>query len=697
MELGSSVVAWSIAGLAVAIAARNRPADVTGSGEGLRLVAAVALLVVLHDVAAASGSSPWVEAVVVVGLLWAGWSAVRLALLVEGRVGLSVPALLAVTAALVVSAGATLQVVTAGVPSLGRVDAGLVMVGLASGAAAAMLAVTARTLWTAGAHGPVMQRKKLRVLGLALYALAGCAAIAVWDLARDPTGADDLNLLRAAMALLVAVSLAPPRWLARWQADLVRAMPPHRTSVAERADSPTDVAAHLVADALALTDGFAARVTGSHGAVLASHAWPPSREDTAATGTTVFERRLLPGDGRAHLEVVTRALVPLLSGSEIDALDALCDEVGLAFERAAVADRARERERNMAEAERIAGTGRFTYTPATGAFEWSEGMYRLFGLDPETESLTLRTARAALAEEDVERLDELVLDGLAAGDGWEVSHGIVLPDGTTRTVESRVTITRDAAGHAARVTGVYRDVTDERERLARLERQQRQLRRLGRELVASKERERRRIGLHLHDEIGQAVTALQLQVAAHEASCDGAELGALRDQLRELHQRVRQLADELRPAVLDDLGLAAGIRHLGAQAGELLKLQVRTELGELTGRLDPALETAAYRIVQEALTNVARHAGVGSASVSIAASDGALEVCVHDDGVGFEPQEGELRGIGLSGMHERAAALGGTVTVTSEPGGGTQVCATLPVQEPRSGAEPISIPEPAMR
>jgi two-component system sensor histidine kinase UhpB len=144
---------------------------------------------------------------------------------------------------------------------------------------------------------------------------------------------------------------------------------------------------------------------------------------------------------------------------------------------------------------------------------------------------------------------------------------------------------------------------------------------------------------------------------------------------------VQQLAFELRPTVLDDLGLVPALRRLVGDMASRHDLAIHLETGDLgTGdRLPSEAETAAYRVVQEALTNVVRHSKASMCSVVLAHTRGNLRLVVEDDGVGFDDMEPAVQGLGLRGMSERAALAGGTVRITSRHGEGTTVVLEVPV------------------
>jgi signal transduction histidine kinase len=192
--------------------------------------------------------------------------------------------------------------------------------------------------------------------------------------------------------------------------------------------------------------------------------------------------------------------------------------------------------------------------------------------------------------------------------------------------------------------------------------------------------ERDRIRRDLHDGLGPSLAGISLGVQAvqvHLGEQADPLLTRLRDEVDAAVGEVRRILDGLRPAALDDVGFVAAVRrHADALAPSV---PVRVTAEELPP-LPPDVETAAYRIAQEALTNVARHAGARSAEVGLRARDGRLEVAVADDGAGFAPGADGAVGVGLDSMRTRARAVGGELTVTSGPEG-TRVVAGLPLQE----------------
>jgi signal transduction histidine kinase len=204
-----------------------------------------------------------------------------------------------------------------------------------------------------------------------------------------------------------------------------------------------------------------------------------------------------------------------------------------------------------------------------------------------------------------------------------------------------------------------------------------------RRVVQAQELERRRLARELHDETGQALTSILLglkpledALAGHPA---GAALGGLREQVVSALQDVRRLAVELRPAVLDDFGLVPALERLIDAFTEQSEIRVdfHSALGDT--RLPSDVETALYRVVQESLTNIVKHANAGSISVSLARRDSGIAVVIEDDGAGFDQRTVRDEGIGLLGMRERLALLDGRLEVESRPGAGTTVVAEVPL------------------
>jgi len=240
------------------------------------------------------------------------------------------------------------------------------------------------------------------------------------------------------------------------------------------------------------------------------------------------------------------------------------------------------------------------------------------------------------------------------------------------------------------------DITDrkraeaERDRLLEAERTARErLRTLSRRLLTAQEEERRHIAVELHDDLGQMLTAAKINLESVERLPDAlAAPSHLREAIvcvDQALQRVRDLSLDLRPSVLDDLGLAAALRWYVDRFAQNAHLEVHLSIDVVT-RLDPALEITCFRLTQEVLTNVARHAQATQVWFDLHLLDQALELRVRDDGIGFDAATARARAIGgaslgLLGMEERVSLVGGRLEVLSAPGSGTELRARFPMHE----------------
>jgi signal transduction histidine kinase len=204
-----------------------------------------------------------------------------------------------------------------------------------------------------------------------------------------------------------------------------------------------------------------------------------------------------------------------------------------------------------------------------------------------------------------------------------------------------------------------------------------------RRVVAAQELERKRLARELHDETGQALTSILLGLKSVEESADRAEsraaVGALRELVVQTLHDVRRLAVELRPTALDDFGLMPALERLAESFSEQTGIAVdfQAAFGEM--RLPAEVETALYRIVQEALTNVVKHAGASHVSVVISRKDSAVTAVIEDNGRGFQSRGTDGSGLGLIGMRERLGLLDGRLAIESTQGAGTTIVAEVPL------------------
>lgn len=216
-----------------------------------------------------------------------------------------------------------------------------------------------------------------------------------------------------------------------------------------------------------------------------------------------------------------------------------------------------------------------------------------------------------------------------------------------------------------------------------------QVRQLGEHLWQVEEEERRRISRELHDEAGQSMLFIRLQLEMMERSVPQslseirAKLMETRDVTEKTIIEIRRIIAALSPSVLEQLGLSAALRQQATRFRQMYPARVRLYLSPKIGRLPRETEIITYRLVQECCNNIAKHSSAGTVNIHLSSSDNTLELRVEDDGVGFEVEAalGKRNSFGLSGMRERVVLLGGEFQLKSSPGKGTKISVALPLRK----------------
>lgn len=297
---------------------------------------------------------------------------------------------------------------------------------------------------------------------------------------------------------------------------------------------------------------------------------------------------------------------------------------------------------------------------------------------------------------DEARLRNMVqrtLDG-AAGEGvheeWS-EFRFVSRTGDSRWTRISTESIQDADGNVIYALVMAEDISERKRFDADRAAYQERLERLSRRLLEAQEEERRHVARELHDELGQNMMAIKLGLQALRA-CSGSLAGQVEEisgRVDELIDQVRRISRELRPSVLDDLGLEAALRWLINQYRRDSDIQVHLSIDRLDERPPHWVESACFRVVQEALTNVMRHSGASAVSVRVTRDGDMLRFSVDDDGCGFEPELawkglGAGKSLGLLSMEERVGLLGGRFRIRSEAGLGTRVSARIPLARENS-------------
>jgi PAS domain S-box-containing protein len=382
------------------------------------------------------------------------------------------------------------------------------------------------------------------------------------------------------------------------------------------------------------------------------------------------------------------------SSGDVALLRELADRIWLRLERARAESALRETQARLEEALTTARMAYWTWDPRTKSTVSSRSLDALFGLR-DGETLSSRAQRFQIVHaEDQKRHRDLVESAAARGEGWHTEFRVVRPrDGEVAWLEERATVTRDALSGEMHTTGLVWDVTDRKrvEAAADLERRALDRETMRRALASAEESERRRLARDLHDQLGQHLTAFALGLAEARRLLDAGQpaqerLTQLEDLARVMAHDARYLALQLRPPELDDVGLESALQSYVEQWSTRYGVSADVAVtGAEANRLLPSdVSAAVYRIAQEALTNVAKHAEARQVSVVLERPEREVRLIVEDDGRGFDldvigQRVQHERSIGLESMRERVALIGGTLEVESSLGRGTTIYVRAPI------------------
>lgn len=408
--------------------------------------------------------------------------------------------------------------------------------------------------------------------------------------------------------------------------------------------------------------------------------------DGVQTAETLYQRFGVPVvflTGMADDATIQRSQVARAFGYVLKPFqqEDLKSSIELAFTKHAGESRLRRVEQSFGAAIRSIGDG----------IIMADGQSVVTFLNPVAESLTGWKLAEALGQP----LGEV----FQAAPGAGRQAVLRTPAGRETPIESTAAPILDDAGQSTGHVLVFRDITERRRTDEELNRSRDQFRSLAAHLQTVREDERSRIAREVHDQLGQALTGLRMDAAwldkrAQELRDEPAraalmeKLAAMRALIDETVQIVRRIASELRPGVLDDLGLPAALewqaREWQERSGVVCAVSAEPDVPPLSREATTAL----FRIFQETLTNVARHAGATRVAARLAGEPGAVRLEIRDDGRGItDEDQRRTRSLGLVGMRERATMLGGTFHIAGAAGAGTTVTVRLPVV-PRRASTP---------
>jgi PAS domain S-box-containing protein len=357
-------------------------------------------------------------------------------------------------------------------------------------------------------------------------------------------------------------------------------------------------------------------------------------------------------------------------------------------ERRRIEESLRWSKQRLTEAQEISLVGSWNWDVANNKLTWSDELRRIYGMTSpngrvsQESQATFEAYLQAVHPEDRDTVKQIIDHTVQTHEPFRFSYRIVRPDGAIRWLQARGQLELDPAGRPVRIYGTGQDISELKQAEDELEQSRQQLRALSAHLQSIREEERKRIAREIHDELGQAMTALKIDLAwLSKKTNDQSILGKVQSMsnlLNDTIQTVRRIATELRPAILDDLGLSAALewqaQEFEKRTGIPCELKISPDVSIASG---PSTEL--FRVFQEILTNIARHAHATQVRVTLETQAEQLMLEVRDNGIGIrQTQVWDIRSIGLTGMRERVRLLGGEILITGIPGQGTTVVVQAP-------------------
>lgn len=351
----------------------------------------------------------------------------------------------------------------------------------------------------------------------------------------------------------------------------------------------------------------------------------------------------------------------------------------------------RASERLLQEAQALCSVGNWELDRDSARMTWSHEVFRLFDRPDSLGVPDLNEAMCYYAPESLEHTRDAFWHAIDSGERCTLEQEVHLPSGEVRHHTTVIVPIPDASGRISKLFGTVQDITARKRLEMERSKQLGRVADLSRRLVMVQERERRRLASELHERASPNLAALQLTFSSLVSALPAevlAEVEPLLDDIRGLladtTTGIREISTEMRPATLDHAGLLPALQDYADLFCQRSGIRVVLAIGDFDAPLSPDLQSVLFRIVQEALTNCAKHASAGSIRISLAHDGRELKLVIADDGVGFEPsmltEPGSSDGLGLITMRERAEFVGGRFTLSSQPGRGTEIRVAFDLQ-----------------
>lgn len=354
----------------------------------------------------------------------------------------------------------------------------------------------------------------------------------------------------------------------------------------------------------------------------------------------------------------------------------------------------KESRAKLSEAQRIAKVGSWEWEPGhTLELNWSDEMCRICGISPENFDHSYDTYLNRIHPDDREKVKKNIEVALRDGKPFSFEHKIIRPDGKVRELLCRGRVEINGNGMARKLVGTGQDITEQKQREKKLRRYSERLRKLSERVERTREDERIRIAREIHDELGQMLTVLKMDVSTMRGGLKkkvssevldyfNQEAEKILDRINTIIESVQRITTELRPEVLDDLGLIEALQWQAREFAKRSNLEISfsTKLDQ-TDFLSGEASTTLFRIFQEAMNNIIRHAQASKVEISLEKRNENLLFSIFDNGRGITQEQKEASSsFGIIGMKERTRFLGGDVFIEGSNGEGTRITMRIPVR-----------------
>jgi PAS domain S-box-containing protein len=395
--------------------------------------------------------------------------------------------------------------------------------------------------------------------------------------------------------------------------------------------------------------------------------------------------------GAIHLADEREGMVPL---KIIELIEVVTPLIGEAIYRFSIEDELwrnyealQRSEKSLSEAQRIAGLGNWEWDLRTNELRWSDETYRIFGLSPQQTATTYVAFLNYVHPDDREFVKKSVNEAIHDRQPYNIEHRIVLPNGLVRIIHEQGEVKFDERDEPINIVGTVQDITERKRAEEELTYSREQLRNLSMHLQSVREEERTTIAREIHDELGQVLTALKMDLSWLDKKHRGDK--SLEERTESMLslvdstiQTVKRISSELRPGVLDHLGLAAAIEWQAKEFEKHTGISCDVSVDPDDIVLDRQHSTTIFRIFQEALTNVARHAHATQVRISLHERDDRITLHVDDNGKGItKKQINNPQSFGLIGIQERVHFLNGEIKIKGTRNKGTSLAIHIPLEK----------------